>query len=119
MIALALRASHAGCLPIFLGANTPPEAISSALTHYPNIDFIVLSATSAYDLYHGHHTDQKSIQSLKQVLQDYNQACKGYDCLVGGRATQSWSYLPLESYNLRITSDYQVLDQMIYQNISI
>ena len=117
LIALALRASHAGCLPILLGANTPPMAIKSALKHYPNIDLIVLSATSAYDLYYGDQTDQQSIQDLKQILQEYNQACEGYRCLIGGRATQSWSYLPLEDYNLKITSDYQVLDQMIYQNI--
>ena len=103
--ALALRTSHAGCLPIMLGANTPPQAIANAVEHLQP-DLIILSATTVKE---GDRTDQRESVA---ILRKYQEACAHRPWLIGGKATLQWTELPdeLERY---VSNDLNVFDHLL------
>lgn len=64
--ALALRVSHLGCLPIMLGANTPPEALMTAVESL-DPDLVILSATTAMTI-HPRLNSSKPSKSTPQSM---------------------------------------------------
>jgi MerR family transcriptional regulator, light-induced transcriptional regulator len=107
--ALALRTSHAGCLPIILGANTPPKAIANAVEHLQP-DLIILSATTTEE---GGCTDQREREREREaILREYHEACAHRPWLIGGKATLHWTDLPVELERY-ISNDLDVFDHLL------
>lgn len=115
LYALALRASHAGCLPVILGANTPPEALLSAVESVrPHA--ITLSATSALLRTNPKQTTSRGLtvtaEELIHTLKHYRQACGERPWLIGGRSTQTWSNLPAD-LSMHISSEIEDFDLLL------
>ena len=64
LYALSILASHSGCLPIILGANTPPEAIKSAIGGLKP-QGVILSTTTT--LIVSNHTDVMTNRSKRAL----------------------------------------------------
>ena len=103
--ALALRTSHAGHLPIILGANTPPQAIANAVEHLQP-DLIVLSATTVEERAPTDHGD------IYTTLREYRESCAHRPWLIGGKATLRWTGLP-DDLARHVSSDLDVFDNLL------
>ena len=121
LYALAIRASHAGCLPIILGANTPPEALSTAIENIaPHV--IALSATTSLTL--TRYNDDLGLQEpsegvkyfdapqLAAELERYHSACRGRTWLIGGRSIMSWGDLPSQ-LSSHVNTDLDAFDSLL------
>ena len=116
LYALAIRCAHAGCLPIIIGANTPPVALKNAVEH-TQPDLIVLSATTA--LYcHQQVQDmdeafyiEPSFDIVEQINL-YREACGKIPWLIGGRSEQTWTSLP-DDLRKHVSSNKADLDRLL------
>lgn len=120
LYALALRVSHSGCLPIILGANTPPKALETAVEQIQP-DIIVLSATTTllqeeegkdYGQF-GTEMQVLKTEELIQQLQEYQKVCEPLPWLLGGQAEKTWSNLPTDLQD-HISSDKLALDVLLH-----
>ena len=136
--ALALRASHVGCQPIILGANTPPEALVTAIASIVP-DGVVLSTTTsmlvnptparmgAYVSPHKprpNSKDQKPISlaglTSREVTEDelileldaYQNVCGTTPWLIGGQSLKTWPQLP-DHLKTHATNSYEEFDQIL------
>ena len=123
LYALAIRASHLGCLPIIIGANTPPDALKIAVFRVKP-DLIILSSTTALVCRESNTIDELaksplyerdeaiSMEQLIQTLSAYKEACGPIPWLIGGRAESTWGDLPDEFAEF-VSSKKETLDQFL------
>ncbi len=113
LYALAIRCAHAGCLPIIIGANTPPVALKNAVEH-TQPDLIILSATTALYCHQQDHpkADLPPSFDLETELNAYKEACGQVSWLIGGRSEQTWNNLP-KDLNQHVSSDKLDLDRLL------
>ena len=136
--ALALRASHVGCLPIILGANTPPEALATAISCIAPQGVILSTTTSmlvrnapkgmgSYAAPHKQGSDTTSADPISLLgltarelnedellaeLNAYQEVCAQTPWLIGGQSLQTWPVLP-DELQINISSSYDTFDALV------
>jgi DNA-binding transcriptional MerR regulator len=136
--ALALRASHVGCQPIILGANTPPEALETAVS-YIRPHGVILSTTTSMIVnmkpagmgsyvasnnqgpnsinqdsisLSGFTVRELSQEELFVELNSYQNVCGHTPWLIGGQSLSSWPMLP-DHLKMNISSSYDSFDALM------
>jgi len=123
LYALAIRASHLGCLPIIIGANTPPHALKVAVDKIAP-DLVILSSTTSLVCYESSFAAEMTESPLKLInetismdelihtLSEYKEACGSTPWLIGGQAETTWDTLP-DEFADHISSQTESLDQLL------
>ena len=116
LYALAIRCAHAGCLPIIIGANTPPIALKNAVEH-THPDLVVLSATTALYCHQQVHSIGESYYiepsfDLEEQINLYKDACGETPWLIGGRSESTWASLP-DHLRKHVSSNKSDLDRLL------
>ena len=136
--ALALRASHVGCQPIILGANTPPEALGTAISCIMPHGVILSTTTSmlvnmkpagmgsyvAPNNQGPNLTNQDPISlsgftsrelsetELLEELTSYQEVCGTTPWLIGGQSLFTWPDLP-DHLKIYTSSSYDDFDELM------
>ena len=125
LYALGLRISHAGCLPIIIGANTPASALKTAVKQI-NPDVVLLSATTALSCIEGsrksiHEMQEEMIsgndiwvthEELLTSLRLYKASCEDIPWLIGGQSERTWPELPTDLKS-HVCTNTASLDQLL------